>query len=169
MRKDKYSTQIDNLLKAIIHENSPSIGDKNRIVYANEMEKDGSIKKVAFDVYRVTNDPYESLWQLEDIEGTRYLVRSADPQFQETKIANDWSAVSDYDNQNVTLMYKGKPLTRFSSDEYGFNSDVITFKKALLEQVEKDEDFVKSIFANEPEQKRVSFGKTYPELQKFLK
>jgi len=168
MSKEKYLANIDKVLQNVIRKTSGNMGDKNRILYSEELEADGTFKKVAFDVYRVENDPYSGLWTLEDIEGKSYLIRASDPQY-ETKDNGSWTVTSNYDKNNVTLAYKNIPIAGFSSDKYGFSSeDIITFKMALLESVNEDETFVKSVLHEQPNSKKEALVSTFPEFKKFL-
>src|SRR5690348_2491490 len=105
MFRDKYLANIDQVLQDIVHRTSSKVEHKNRIPYTEDLEKVGSIKKVAFDVYRVENDPYDGLWTLEDYQGKPYLIRASEPQVTQLDQGH-WTVTSDYDKANVTLSYK---------------------------------------------------------------
>lgn len=169
MKREKYLADIDKVLIKTFKKESPNIGDKSKIRFSKELEDSGQIKKIAFDVYRVDNDPYENLWVLEDVNGVPHLVRASDDFQAEPSVMGDWVATSDHERENVTLSYKNVPVARFASKDYGFNkSDVITFKSALLERLESDNEFLKEIFAEQPISKKESLVKNFPELRKFL-
>jgi hypothetical protein len=168
MSKEKYLANIDRVLVDVLRKNSSNMGDKNKIEYSKDMEQSGEIKKVAFDVYKVDNDPYSSLWTVEDVDGRSYLVRASDPQ-PELEARGDWTAVSSSDKKDVTLVYKNVPIARFSSDKYGFeNSDIITFKSALLDNT-KDKAFIKNVLLEQPESKRQALVSGFPEFQRIIK
>jgi hypothetical protein len=168
MSKEKYLANVDRILTEVLRSNSKDVGSKDKIIYSEELPAKGFFQKVAFDVYKVDNDPYSDLWVLQDVGGTPYLVRASNPQYS-TRELGDWSATSDYDKNNVTLAYKNVPVSRFSSKVYGFSpEDIITFKSALLESVSGDDNFVKDILKSEPEKKRESLASKFPELSKFI-
>lgn len=169
MKKEKYLANIDKTLIKLMTKKSKSLADQNRILFSNELIEQGHIRKIAFDVYKVDNDPYQDLWVTQEIDGQVHLVR-AETNRNERKESGDWSAVSDSQKQNVTLSYKNIPITRFSSTEYGFGSeDIMTFKSALLDVIENDNEFVKKILASQPESKRESLTASFPELKKIIK
>lgn len=168
MTREKYLSDIDKVLIKTLAKQSASLADKNAIKFDDSLVAQGHIKKIAFDVYRVDNDPYKDLWMLQDIDGVPHLVRSSNPQFEET-VVGDWSATSDYDKRNITLAYKNKPIARFSSDIYGFTpEDVLTFKEALLDKIGNDDGFLKEVFAEQPEGKKNSLISSFPELEKYI-
>jgi hypothetical protein len=168
MITDKYRTDVDSVLKGFLEKTATSLKSANSIAYTQALVDAKAIRKIAFDVYRVEDDPYKSLWLLEDIEGKPYLVRASEPTFEANK-HGDWSAVSDYEHRNVTLAYKNIPIARFSSESYGFlPEDISSFKTALLELAGEDQSFVKEIFADQPEDKRTALAYTFPELNKFI-
>lgn len=71
--------------------------------------------------------------------------------------------------KNVTLSYKNIPITRFSSDEYGFSSgDISIFKSALIEKTSSDDSFLKELLSEQPVSKRDALVSTFPELKKFI-
>ena len=168
MSKEKYLANIDRVLLDVIRKTSGDVGDKNMIVYSEELERNGTIKKVAFDVFRMENDPYDGLWLVEEVNGIQHLVRANDPQSEQSGNGS-WTVTSNYDKDNITLSYNKVPVAGFSSDKYGFSSeDIITFKSALLESVNGDESFIKDVLCEQPESKRLSLASTFPEFQKFL-
>jgi hypothetical protein len=169
MLREKYLANIDRLLESVVRKESDNIKDKNKIPYTEDMEKKGSVKKIAFDIYHVENDPYNSLWMVEDIDGKNFLVRTADPKY-DTIENGSWTATSNYDKNNITLAYKSYPISSFSSETYGFNSeDIIAFKKALLESVNNDQSFVRDVLMEQPEAKRQALSSSFPELNKIIR
>ncbi len=158
------SNYLDAVLTKLLKKQSSDIGCKDSI----EVTSSISFRKIAFDRYKVDNDPYESLWELQDIDGKQHLVRASDPQL-ETRKSGDWEAISDYDKKNVTLSYKNIPITRFSSDDYGFSlDDISTFKSAIVEKTASDSSFVKELLKDQPSNKREALVTTFPELRKFI-
>lgn len=153
---------LDNTLISLLQKQSKDISKKDKI------KADGNTKfyKVAFDLYKVYGDHYDGLWKLN--EG--YLVRASDPQYDHSKKYSNWTAVSDYENKNVTLSYKDVPIQRFSSSEFEFGEEEVgMFKSALLESVESDSEFIKNIFDSQPKNKREALYSTFPELKSIIK
>lgn len=168
MKRERYLADIDRILMDTLRKQSPGVSEKKTIKFSEELIESGQIKKVAFDVYKVDNDPYENIWILENIDGVPHLVRASDPSF-ESSVKGDWAAVSDHDKRNVTLAYKNTPVARFSSQDYGFSKeDIITFKSALLGRIGDDKEFIKEVLAEQPESKRIALADTFPELRKFV-
>jgi hypothetical protein len=168
MSREKYLANIDRVLLDVINKTSGDIGKTNKIAYSEELEANGTIKKVAFDVFRMENDPYDGLWIVEDVDGSPHLVRASDPQYDQTHDGS-WTVTSNYDKNNVTLSYNKFPIAGFSSDKYGFSSDdIITFKSALLKSVNTDETFVQDVLKEQPESKRLALLEAYPEFKKFI-
>jgi hypothetical protein len=162
------SSYLDDILIKLAKKQSTDLTIKDQI----ELDDSISIKKVAFDMYRAdsnsTGKLYDGLWTLQEIDGKPHLVRASNPQF-DSKKNGDWEVISDYDKRNVTLAYKNIPITRFSSDEYGFSSDDISiFKSALIEKTSSDESFLSELFKEQPRSKKEALVSTFPELKKFI-
>lgn len=168
MKNEKYLADIDKVLIKTLRKQSPSIAHKTRIKFSDDLVKTGQVRKEAFDVYRVDNDPYENMWLLEDVGGVPHLVRASDPIFESAE-KGDWIAISDYDKKNITLSYKNAPIARFSSDDFGFDLEsIMTFKSALLDRVSEDEEFIKEVLAEQPRSKREDLTVSFPELKKYI-
>lgn len=169
MSRKKYLDDIDRVLIETFLKKSEDIGSKNFIKFSKELENSGAIRKIAFDVYKVDNDPYDNMWVLEDIDGVAHLVRASDPQY-ENEVSGDWKVTSSYDRTNITLSYKDTPITRFSSSDYGFNKeDIISFRSAILSRVKEDREFLKEVLAEQPQNKKETLVSTYPELLKLIR
>ena len=155
---------IDKTLVDFFEKKSKNLRSKNRIKYSEDI----LIKKIAFDYFKVDNDPYEGLWKMEEHDGEKYLVRSSGTD-NDQKTIGDWTAVSDHSKSNITLAYKNVPVALLSSSEYKFDKDsIMTFKSALLDVIGKDEGAVKDILQLQPKAKTEALSSTFPELKKFL-
>lgn len=166
MTREKYLADIDKVLTKVLSKESKTLAGKNMIPYTNELETSGLARKVAFDVYKVDNDPYQGLWFLQEVDGAQHLVRANDPT-TEPAVQGDWSAISDHLKENITLAYKDTPIARFSSDVYGFRpEDIITFKSALLDRISRDSEFISEVLAEQPKSKRQALEARFPELKK---
>ena len=63
------------------------------------------------------------------------------------------------------LLYKGVPIKRFASLEYGFeNDDVHIFKSALVDKLSTHREFVNKLIEILPEEKRNALLQAFPEL-----
>ena len=126
----------------------------------------GRMRKVAFDVYSIENDPYDALWRLESNadDGKEYLVRMDNESTVEAKTGG-WSATSNESGSSVTLAYRGVPVQRLSGKIFGFaKEDVGFFKKALLEKVSKDDTFKGKILDMQSDERKAELYKAFPEL-----
>jgi hypothetical protein len=158
------SSYLDDILIKFTKKHSKDFGIKDQVEISDSI----SFKKVAFDRFKLDQDPYDGLWALQDIEGKPHLVRASNPQSEVRKVG-DWEAISDFEKRNVTLSYKNIPITRFSSDEYGFSSnDISIFKSALIEKTSSDNSFLKELLNDQSQTKREALVSTFPELKKFI-
>lgn len=161
------SSDLDAILIKLLQKQSKDLDDKVMI----EVTKDIGFEKVAFDLVRITSspyNPYEGLWNLSEVDGKKFLVRASDPKFDYKK-SGEWTVISDYDNDNVTLSYKDIPIHRFSSREYGFSGDNISiFKTTILDKTASDDNFVKELLLEQPNLKKESLVSTFPELKKYI-
>ncbi len=157
---------LDNVLINLYKTRVKDVSKLDKIAFS-EAEK-GGIKKVAFDIYKVMNDQYDGLWKVEEVGGTKFLVRASDPKF-DTKDDGSWSATSSYDGNNVTLAYKNVPICKFESDSFGFSpNDVGTFKSAVLEELKENPEFLKGVFKSQSKLKTEALTNVFPELKKFV-
>ena len=153
---------IDSLLIKILKKNSSSMVDKNVL----PMDDSVSFKKVAFDLYRVDNDPYNGLWVSKELDGKQHLVRTEDPTYN-YQDNGDWVAITDYDCANITLAYKNAPIVSFSSEEFGFdNENVISFKNVILDKISSDDKFFSEVMSDQPREKLSAIFETFPELKR---
>ena len=126
----------------------------------------GRMRKVAFDVYSIENDPYDALWRLESNadDGKEYLIRMDNDSTVESKTGG-WAATSNESGSSITLAYRGVPVQRLSGKIFGFSKDDVgLFKKALLEKVSKDENFRGKILDMQSDERKVELYKAFPEL-----
>lgn len=157
------NSELDKTLIDLLREQSNDITNKNMI----KLSEAKGFRKVAFDMFK---DHYDGLWRLDKVNGEDTLIRSSDPKYSYASGQNGWSASSDYDFRNITLCYKNVPIHRFSSNEFEFSEgDIGLFKSAILESVNEDGDFLKSILSSQPKSKIEALCSTFPEMNKFLK
>lgn len=124
------------------------------------------MRKVAFDVYSIENDPYDALWRLESNadDGKEYLIRMDNDSTTESKTGG-WSATSNESGSSITLAYHGVPVQRLSGKIFDFSKDDVgLFKKALLEKVSKDDSFRGKILDMQSDERKTELYKAFPEL-----
>lgn len=138
--------------------------DKKRLPYGKYKHL---FTKVAFDVFQLNSSPVESYWTLEKgDDGQEYLVANYEKEPDEKlQVKSSWEALSDKESKNVTLLYKGVPIKRFASSDYGFESnDVNIFKNALVNKLSADPEFVDKLMKILTEEKRSALIEAFPEL-----
>lgn len=156
---------MENLDKLLIRLSSERTGSLDNVNVVKKTE-DLKIKKVAFDVYKIYKDQYDSLWTLQkEQDGSEYLVRASNPEFDYTK-NGDWSVANDYDHSNVTVNYKGVPICSFACRDFGVDSSNIdTLKKTILEKVSTDKSFVAKVLNEQSKNKAEALFTTFPEFK----
>jgi len=138
--------------------------DNKRILYSRHKHL---FTKVGFDVFQLNSSPVESYWLLEKgDDGEEYLVANYEKELdKELSAKSSWEALSDKESKNVTLLYKGVPIKRFASSDYGFeNDDVHIFKGALVDKLRVHQEFVNKLMEVLPEEKKSALMKAFPEL-----
>ena len=102
--------------------------------------------QVGIDKFR---DSDSTIWQLQKGEdGDDYIIRAEPDEQRVAESENeDWAANTDSTKKSVTLSYKGMPICKFASKDYGFDGDSADdFGKYLLTKT-KDPRYVKSFYA----------------------
>lgn len=123
--------------------------------------------KVAFDVFQLNSSNVESYWILEkDEDGSEYLAANYEVAPKDgIQVESGWEALSDKEAKNVTLSYKGVPIKRLASSEFGFNEDDVgLFKKALVNKLSSDKEFVNKLMNILTTEKRNALVEVFPEL-----
>lgn len=143
--------------------------DNTRVSYE---ENRHLFRKVAFDVFQLADSPIESYWILETgDDGKEYLVAQYDEGVEsadlEVRGSVNWEAFSDKEAKNVTVFYKGVPIRRCASSEFGFNeADIHIFRQALINGLTSDASLVTKMIESMPEEKRQALQEQFPELSK---
>lgn len=125
------------------------------------------IEKVAFDVVRFQdNDGLDRLWQIQSTPEGDVLVamyEEEDDQLETKK--GHWQAVSDRDD-NVNVFYKGDPIVRFATKDFGIPTDDTKMVcRYLPEKLANDQNFAASLLKDLPEKERTILFEKYPELK----
>jgi len=162
--------ELDNILIKLSMKNNKTPMQSDKI----KLNENIKIKKVAFDIYTIEKDNsmsnhYDGLWKLQDVDGSPHLVRASDPQYSKNN-DGDWSATSNYDNNNIILAYKSIPIGSFSSSEYGYDTESISiFKNSILDMAKNDDQFLSDVLSLQNQNKCSALSNTFPELKKYIK
>lgn len=121
-------------------------------------------RKVGFDLFQLKDPNVESYWVLEQCNDGEYLVATYEDE-KEIKVEGSWTALEDAKAQNITIAYKNIPIKRISSNEFNFGpNDVHIFKKAAVDKLNNDKEFVKKLLDTLPDDKKLSITQLFPEL-----
>lgn len=139
--------------------------DNSRVSYNDNKHL---FTKIAFDVFQLNSSPVEAYWRLEKgEEGADFLVATydVDSTSEGLEVTSGWNAITDKTASNVTLFYKGAPIKRFASNDYGFGpDDVDAFNTALVNKLTSEASFVDKLLDVLPQEKKIALAQTFPEL-----
>ena len=138
-------------------------------IYPKKLEFESNkhkFTKVAFDVFKLNGSPVESLWILEDGEdGKQYL--SATYEAEQLEAKGEWSSLINKEASMVVLYYKGYPIQKFESKDYGFHpGNVNVFQDMLVKKANSDENFVSTLIKSQNQEKQEIVLQQFPELNK---
>ena len=133
----KFEMDLSDVCKIVNPDNNkiPVKGNEHRLV------------RVAFDLFRVRDEQTEDLWQVQaDDDGNEYLVRtySLPDEDDQLVVSSDWEVQEDAKLANLTVSYKGVPIERVATKDFGANTSEESFilKNALIKKLATDKDFV---------------------------
>jgi hypothetical protein len=118
-------------------------------------------KKVAFDVYKPLVGNTETLWELREEDGQKFLYSVYDEATDLKALSSntpDWQAASDSDGKNVTLSFRKLPLVRFASTEHGFSQDEAEGFAQFLQTKAQDKEFVSALVKQLPGPKQAALA-----------
>ena len=132
-----FEMDLSDVYKVVNPDNSriPVKGNEHRIV------------RVAFDLFRVRDERSEDLWQVQaDDDGNEYLVRTYSLPEEDDKllVSSDWEVQEDSKQANLTVSYKGCPIERVATKDFGANTPQESYilKNALMKKLATDKEFV---------------------------
>lgn len=99
--------------------------------------------KVAFDVYKKIGE--EGLWELREAEdGRKMLVALYEEAHDTVKTASlsEWSAHADSSRKFVTLAFRGAPIYKFASTDYGFDESSAAQFANFIASKARDNSFI---------------------------
>jgi len=136
--------------------------NKRIMVRGNEHK----LTRVAFDMFRINDNP-ETLWKIQsDDDGNEFLVRTYTLPEEELSAQGDWAVISDKKKANLTISYKGVPIHRIIASEYGANTsdDSDLLANVLRQKLATDIDFSKKLLKSLPSTKLKAVANLFPEL-----
>jgi hypothetical protein len=129
------------------------VPDTNRIPLT---ENEHRMVRVAFDLFRLKDSDPDELWQVQSSDDGEFLVRTYALPEDENTVISDWSIKEDGKKANLTISYKGMPITRVIAAEYGANTeeDVFVLQKTLFKKLATDKGFIIRMLNKLPEIKQ---------------
>lgn len=114
------------------------------------------ITRVAFDLFRVDGDEVNDLWQVQADDDGEFLVRTYSlPNEEEVTKNSDWSVLIDKKCANLTILFKGVPITRTASKDYGVEnkSDGKMLQGIIFRKLSADGQFASKVLDSLSENK----------------
>lgn len=136
--------------------------NKRIMVQGNEHK----LTRVAFDMFRMNDNP-ETLWKVQsDDDGNEFLVRTYTLPEEELSVQGNWVVISDKKKANLTISYKGVPIHRIIASEYGANTsnDSDLLANVLRQKLTTDNNFAKKLLKSLPSTKLKAVANSFPEL-----
>lgn len=143
---------MDNFTLDFGYLNSVINPDKSKVVYKGNEER---FVRVAFDLFKMKDNSCEDLWQIQaDDDGVEYLVRTYEADDKEV-IASDWSVGINKTASHLTVSYKGMPVHRLDTKDYGVENpfDALVFRDVVQEKLANNKDFVAKLANELPQEK----------------
>ena len=122
------------------------------------------IERVAFDVVRFRDsEGFDKLWVVQEQNGDQVLVAMYN---EDEKIeAKAWAAIPDQSG-NVSVFYKGEPITRLSMVSYGLpNEEASVVCRFLPKKLASDRSFAHSLLSELSSADRNAVFEKHPELK----
>lgn len=116
--------------------------------------------KVAFDIYRMKDDPAAKLWELQKAEDGSYIVALYSDSEIEKK--SDWSVEINKTANNVNFYYKGDYITKLNAKDVGIPLDEA--KSILPEKLADNKKLVSLLMNKVDSNTKETLVSKYPEL-----
>jgi len=124
------------------------------------------LTRVAYDMFRMDNEP-ETLWKVQsDDDGNEFLVRTYSLPDEELSAQSSWSVAADSKKTNLTVAYKGVPIHRLVAADYGAASprDTDLLASVLRRKLATDGEFAGKLLGSLPAAKLRAVAASFPEL-----
>ncbi len=122
--------------------------------------------KVAFDMFRLDNEP-ETLWKVQsDDDGNEFLVRTYTLPENELSVKSSWSVAMDNKKANLTIFYKDVPIKRLAASTYGMKTaeESEFLASVVRKKLATDINFGKKLLKTLPKIKLQAIASSFPEL-----
>ncbi len=139
------------------------ISDNNRVPLRGNEDK---ITRVAFDMFRMDNEP-ETLWKVQsDDDGNEFLVRTYSLPEDKMTIESSWTVDTDTKKANLTIFYKGVPVHRIKASNYGANTPEESEQLATVvrRKLASSKEFADKLLKTIPKLKLKALAVSFPEL-----
>lgn len=107
--------------------------------------------QVGLNLFRHTEN--DTIWQVAEEDGGTFIVRREQEQKDDNHLVESsedgqWAAISDAENNSITVSFRRQPLCRFASKELGLETteEVRQFQRFLMSQISNPE-FVTRLYA----------------------
>lgn len=119
-----------------------------------------NLVKVAFDMYRMKDDPSAKLWELQKADDGNYIVALYND--GEIEKQSDWQVELNKSANNVNFYYKGEYITKLNSKEVGIPLDEA--KSILPEKLATNKKLVSLLMNKLDKSTKETLVSKYPEL-----
>jgi hypothetical protein len=136
---DKFEVDLSEIQRMLDKNRLPIIGNEHRMV------------RVAFDLFRLKGDEADDLWQVQSADDGEFLVRTYSlPEDNEVKTSSDWSVSADGKFASLTVSYRGVPIKRLDTSEYGAKTpeDGKLLQGIVFNKLATDNQFVHRIISS---------------------
>jgi hypothetical protein len=135
--------------------------------YFNYSDVKDRLVKVAFDIVKFReSDAIDGLWQIQQTNDGEIIVATyEDEVVKQASATIDWEARANATGNSVTVFYKGEPVTKFATVQYGIPAeDAHLVCKYVPEKLASNVDFRKKMLNELSNDDRLELLKKFPEL-----
>jgi hypothetical protein len=127
------------------------------------------ITRVAFDLFKFDEDK-EHLWQIQaDDDGNEFLVRTYELPKEDIQVKSDWNVVEDGKKASLTIAYKGMPIHRLVTADYGAATPGdVGLLRDLFQAKLADDAFAGRFLMSLPESKRAALVAAFPKIASIV-
>ncbi len=124
--------------------------------------------KVAFDIVKFReSEAIDGLWQIQQTNDGEIIVATYEDESEANKQASaiNWEARSNATGNSVTVFYKGEPVTKLATMQYGIPAeDAHLVCEYVPEKLASNTDFRKKMLNELSNDDRLELLKKFPEL-----
>jgi len=122
--------------------------------------------KVAFDIVKFReSDAIDGLWQIQQTNDGEIIVATYEDDSEVSKQASGWEARANATGNSVTVFYKGEPVTKVATVQYGIPAeDAHLVCEYVPEKLASNVDFRKKMLNELSNDDRLELLQKFPEL-----